>query len=151
MKTKYISNQKHHLTMKKAILSLIVTFTFSSLWANSEFEKTISAKEFEKIEKIEAYVSSNPETTLQDLKASNSELLNNVELLDETSATSINAVKDMPLVGGFWWGCCLGVIGLAIVYFVTDHDKDQVRKALIGCLIATLLWGVGGLWNPFSW
>jgi hypothetical protein len=137
--------------MKKVILSLIVTFTFTSLWANSEFEKTISDKEFEKIQKIEAFVEANPETTLEVLKQSDSELLSGVELLDETSATSLNAVKDMPLLGGFWWGCCLGVIGLALVYFITDNDRDQVKKAFIGCLIATLFLGVGGLINPFGW
>mgnify|MGYP007051326105 FL=1 len=93
----------------------------------------------------------NPQTTLNQIKLNNPELINGVEILDDTSASSLSAVKDMPLVSGFWWGCCLGVIGLAIVYFVTDHDKDQVRKALFGCLIATLLWGAGGLWNPFSW
>ncbi len=137
--------------MKKIVLSLIVTFTFSGLFANNEFEKTISDKEFEKVQKIEAFVEANPEVTLEKLQQSNSELLANVDLLDETSTTTLNAVKDMPLVSGFWWGCCLGVIGLALVYFVTDHDKDQVRKALFGCLIATVLWGIGGLWNPLSW
>jgi hypothetical protein len=137
--------------MKRVVLSLIVTFTFSSLWANTEFEKTISDKEFEKIQKIEAFVEANPEVTLAELQKSNSELLSNVELLDETSTTNLNAVKDMPLLGGFWWGCCLGVIGLALVYFITDNDRDQVKKAFIGCLIATLFLGVGGLINPFGW
>ncbi len=137
--------------MKKIVLSLIVTFTFSSLCANTEFEKTISDKEFEKIQKIEAFVEENPEVTLADLQKSNSELLANVELLDETSTTTLNAVKDMPLLGGFWWGCCLGIIGLALVYFITDNDRDQVKKAFIGCLIATLFLGIGGLINPFGW
>lgn len=137
--------------MKRVILSLIVTFTFSNIFATGEFEKTISDKEFEKIQKIEAFVEANPEVTLADLQKSNSELLSNVELLDETSTTTLNAVKDMPLLGGFWWGCCLGVIGLALVYFITDNDRDQVKKAFIGCLIATLFLGVGGLINPFGW
>ncbi|MCP9764666.1 hypothetical protein [Lacihabitans soyangensis] len=137
--------------MKRVVLSLIVTFTFSSLWANTEFEKTISDKEFEKIQKIEAFIEANPEVTLAELQKSNSELLSNVELLDETSTTNLNAVKDMPLLGGFWWGCCLGVIGLALVYFITDNDRDQVKKAFIGCLIATLFLGIGGLINPFGW
>ena len=137
--------------MKKVILSLIVTFTFSNIFANSEFENNISKTEFNQINQLEAYVEANPQTTLNQIKLNNPELINGVEILDDTSASSLSAVKDMPLVSGFWWGCCLGVIGLAIVYFVTDHDKDQVRKALFGCLIATLLWGAGGLWNPFSW
>jgi len=137
--------------MKKVILSLIVTLTFSNIFANGEFDNNVSKTEFNQINQLETYVEANPQTTLSEIKVNNPELLNGVELLDETATSSIGAVKDMPLVSGFWWGCCLGVIGLAIVYFVTDHDKDQVRKALFGCLIATVLWGVGGLWNPFSW
>lgn len=137
--------------MKKVILSLIVTFTFSNIFANGEFENNVSKTEFNQITQLEAYVEANPQTTLSEIKVNNPELINGVELLDDTAASSLSAVKDMPLVSGFWWGCCLGVIGLAIVYLVTDHDKDQVRKALFGCLIATVLWGVGGLWNPFSW
>jgi hypothetical protein len=137
--------------MKRVILSLIVTFTFSTIFANGEFEKTISDKEFEKIQKIETFVKANPEVTLEVLQKTNSELLTNVELLDETSTTSINAVKDMPILGGFWWGCCLSVLGLAVVYFITDNDREQVKKALIGCIIGTLLFGIGGLLNPFGW
>jgi hypothetical protein len=137
--------------MKKVILSLIVTLTFSNIFANGEFDNNVSKTEFNQINQLETYVEANPQTTLSEIKVNNPELLNGVELLDETATSSLGAVKDMPLVSGFWWGCCLGVIGLAIVYFVTDHDKDQVRKALFGCLIATVLWGVGGLWNPFSW
>jgi hypothetical protein len=137
--------------MKKVILSLIVTLTFSNIFANGEFDNNVSKTEFNQINQLETYVEANPQTTLSEIKVNNPELINGVELLDETATSSIGAVKDMPLVSGFWWGCCLGVIGLAIVYFVTDHDKDQVRKALFGCLIATVLWGVGGLWNPFSW
>ena len=137
--------------MKKVILSLIVTLTFSNIFANGEFDNNVSKTEFNQINQLETYVEANPQTTLSEIKVNNPELLNGVELLDETATSSLGAVKDMPLVSGFWWGCCLGVIGLVIVYFVTDHDKDQVRKALFGCLIATVLWGVGGLWNPFSW
>lgn len=61
--------------MKRVILSLIVTFTFSNIFATGEFEKTISDKEFEKIQKIEAFVEANPEVTLEDLQKTNSALL----------------------------------------------------------------------------
>jgi hypothetical protein len=54
--------------MKRVILSLIVTFTFSTIFANGEFEKTISDKEFEKIQKIETFVKANPEVTLEVLQ-----------------------------------------------------------------------------------
>ena len=92
------------------ILSLIVTFTFSNIFANGEFEKAISDKEFKKNQKIETCVEAHPEVTSEDLLKTNSELLTNVTLLNETSTTSINAVKDMPILGRFWWGCGLSVL-----------------------------------------
>lgn len=137
--------------MKKVILSLALTFSCLNIWANNEFEKKSTDSDFEKVQKIEAFVEANPGTTYNVLINSSPELLQNIELLDQTSAGSMSPVKDMPLLGGFWWGCCLGIVGLALVYFITDNDRDQVKKALVGCLIATLLWSIGGLWNPFSW
>ena len=88
--------------------------------------------------------------TDEELKQTKPELLKGFDLLSNTDA-NFAPTKNMPLVGGFWWGCCLGVVGLALVYFITDHDKDQVRKAFLGCVVATVIWGIGGLWNPFGW
>ena len=124
---------------------------FTNLWANENFTNPVSEEEFSQINKIEAFIEANPQTTLAELKNKDSELIQGIELLDNTDAVVNSAVKDMPLLSGFWWGCCLGVVGLALVYFVTDKDRDQTRKALIGCLIATLVWGIGGLINPFGW
>ncbi|MCP9770302.1 hypothetical protein EGI22_20545 [Lacihabitans sp. LS3-19] len=137
--------------MKRAILSLTICLVFTNLWANENFTNPVSEEEFSQINKIEAFVEANPQTTLADLKNKDSELIQGIDLMDNTDAVVNSAVKDMPLLSGFWWGCCLGVVGLALVYFITDKDRDQTRKALIGCLIATLVWGVGGLINPFGW
>ena len=137
--------------MKRVILSLTICLMFTNLWANENFTNPVSEEEFSQINKIEAFIEANPQTTLAELKNKDSELIQGIELLDNTDAVVNSAVKDMPLLSGFWWGCCLGVVGLALVYFVTDKDRDQTRKALIGCLIATLVWGIGGLINPFGW
>ena len=137
--------------MKRVILSLTICLMFTNLWANENFTNPVSEEEFSQINKIEAFIEANPQTTLAELKNKDSELIQGIELLDNTEAVVNSAVKDMPLLSGFWWGCCLGVVGLALVYFVTDKDRDQTRKALIGCLIATLVWGIGGLINPFGW
>jgi hypothetical protein len=37
-------------------------------------------------------------------------------------------------IPSFAWGACLGVAGIAIVYFVAD-DRDETKKALIGCAV----------------
>ncbi len=49
-------------------------------------------------------------------------------------------------IPSFLWGCCLGVIGILLVYVLTDGDRDQTKKALWGCVVGSLsgcvLWGL---------
>ncbi len=57
---------------------------------------------------------------------------------------------DDPLMGisPFLWGCCLGVLGIVLVYVLTDGDKDMVKKSVIGCVVGTGTWVVFWfLWN----
>jgi hypothetical protein len=138
--------------MKRIILSLCLLLSTSNLWAAGEFDNTLNTNEFSELNKIESFVNKNPETTLGDLKAQDSELLKNVAIVEDTNSIASNVDRGgMPLIGAFWWGCCLGIIGLALVYFMTDKDRDQMRPAFWGCIISTLLVGVGGLINPFGW
>lgn len=119
-------------------------------WSNDEFTTPALDQNFSKLNQLESYVNNHPGATIETLKSENNELIQNLSI-EESSISVNNMAGDMPIVGGFWWGCCLGVIGLLLVYFITDNDRDQVKSALWGCLIATLLWGLGGIWNPFSW
>lgn len=141
--------------MKTAVKFLFIMLSFvasTAFAANADLEyKTVEVEdEFAKVNKLEQYLAEHPNMTYEQVKKSKPELLEDVDLIANTN-TNLVPTKDMPLVGGFWWGCCLGVVGLALVYFITDHDKDQVRKAFWGCVIATIIWGIGGLWNPFGW
>ncbi len=141
------------MKIRLKFLTLLLSFLTTSTFATNtdlDFQSDEVKNEFAKVNKLEKYLSEHPDVTLQELKLTKPELLNGFDLVANTD-TNFAPTKDMPLVGGFWWGCCLGVVGLALVYFITDHDRDQVRKAFWGCLIATVLWGIGGLWNPFSW
>lgn len=131
------------------LLSFFATTTFAAT-TDLDYQAMDVKNEFSKVDKLEKYLAEHPDVTLEELKQTKPELLKGFDLVANTD-TNFAPTKEMPLVGGFWWGCCLGVVGLALVYFITDHDKDQVRKAFWGCVIATVLWGVGGFWNPFSW
>lgn len=142
--------------MKKTIAFFALWFaTFSASMAaalpNEELQLNQSSleKEFEQLNKIEQYVDANEGITLTEIQAKNAELLDNVTLTDST--TSFTMAGELPLLGAFWWGCCLGIVGLALVYFITDNDREQVKSALIGCVISTLLVGLGGIFNPFGW
>ncbi len=52
--------------------------------------------------------------------------------------------SDSPLgIPGFWWGFCLGWVGMLIVYLTMDSGsdrKEQVMNALWGCLISVAFW-----------
>ncbi|GAB3521075.1 hypothetical protein [Emticicia fontis] len=99
-------------------------------------EKTINA-EFEKLNKLEAYVNTNEGTTLADVQET--ELAKDLKL--DTNVTSTVARGDLPLnIPAFWWGCVLGLVGVLVVYIVTDQDKDQTKKALYGCLVWVGVW-----------
>lgn len=47
--------------------------------------------------------------------------------------------SDGPLgLPSFLWGCVLGVVGILIVYFVTE-DSKETTKALVGCLVSCVV------------
>jgi Prokaryotic membrane lipoprotein lipid attachment site len=99
-------------------------------------EQAVNA-EFEKLNKLEQYVTSHEGTTLEDVK--DSELTKDLNL--DTNITNTVASGDLPAnIPAFWWGCVLSWVGVLIVYLVTDKDKDQTKKALYGCLVSAAIW-----------
>ena len=129
------------------ILTTVTTFAASP---DADFETGADTfgNEFAELDKVEAYINANEGITLDELTTNHREVLADVTLIEDTS-TMFTADR-MPIVGGFWWGCLLGIVGLVLVYFITDNDRDEVRKALIGCVITTLVIGLGGVFNVFS-
>ena len=43
----------------------------------------------------------------------------------------------------FWWGFLFNVVGILLVYILTEHNKEYTKEALIGCIVDALI--VGGL------
>ena len=140
--------------MKKMILSLCFVLANVFAFANTSTEslnldQKVIDSEFKQLDKVEAYVQQHEGITLDELQNSNATVIENVSI-EKSSAADITKInKNMPIVGGFWWGCLLGVIGLALVYFISDNDSQEVKAALWGCLISTILLGGGLIWNPF--
>jgi len=51
-----------------------------------------------------------------------------------------NMMEERALgIPGFVWGLVLGVVGILVVYLVTE-DKEETKKALYGCIAGALLW-----------
>ncbi len=67
----------------------------------------------------------------------------NVPLLANFKAetSSMMMSEDVMGIPAFWWGCILGVIGILIVYLVSE-DSEATKKALWGCVVGYLFWGV---------
>lgn len=121
----------------KKIIPLIILISFVSISAFSEnpFQKIDTEQEFEKLNKIENYVESHQGTTLEDLKNSNSTLLESIELTSNVNESLDSS--DLPgNIPPFWWGFCLSLVGLIIVLILVDGDKDSTKKALVGCLVS---------------
>lgn len=86
---------------------------------------------------LENYLATNM-TSLSDLISSNNVLVANIST-SSTGLMSIANFGEPPLgIPSFLWGFCLGVPGLAIVYFVAE-DKAETKKALWGCIVGTAI------------
>ncbi len=77
------------------------------------------------------------------LKENHSALVGEANLSPAISDGIFDNHPDSPLgVPAFWWGFCLGLIGMLVVYISMDEGsdrKDQVQNALYGCLISGLI------------
>lgn len=119
----------------------IIYFT-SYASANSELftvdEQEIYC-EFTKLNKLESFLLDNPDVTINSLNNDyRNEGLNDLNVL-----SVLGSVMEPPLgIPSFVWGCCLGVPGVAIVYFVSE-DKDETMKALWGCIAMTAISTIG--------
>ena len=99
---------------------------------------------FSEIEDVTTLISQN-DVTYEDLASKD---VANLELVSSSSSLPLSADGEVgpPLgIPSFLWGCLLSWVGLLIVYFLTDRDKDETRKALWGCIISTVIWGFGGI------
>ncbi len=133
------------------VLILILTLFSLSIFANEPLDSNIELvqDEFMSLNNLERFINSNPGVTLEGMKSIVS-LKDDLQIIDTENQQVIFA-KEMPIVSSFWWGCCLGIVGLLLVYIMTDNDQLQIKPAFWGCVIATIVWSAGGFFNPFGW
>ncbi|MCP9769709.1 hypothetical protein EGI22_17535 [Lacihabitans sp. LS3-19] len=122
--------------MKKLTILFILSFTiFSQIHAEDVFTKPNTDQEFHQLNKIEAFVNANEGKTLANIKTENPELVANLNISDNVSASILEG--ELPgNIPAFWWGFCLGILGILLLYLLTDGDKDAVNKAVKGCAIS---------------
>jgi len=110
-----------------SVLSLTLLFAFANdpQDAFSYDESQIDA-EFDQLNKIEQYVEDNY-VTLEELQSKNGNLVAGIALNTDAAASLTSA--DLPAgIPAFWWGCVLAVLGVILVYVLTDQDKEQTKK-----------------------
>lgn len=99
------------------------------------FDEQKVSEATEGLANLEAYVNEN-DLTYEALEAENSELVEGLNLDKNASINAFGPMVENPAgIPSFFWGLCLGWIGMLIVYLVTE-DNDELKKALWGCLVS---------------
>lgn len=135
--------------MKKLTLITILLLLFTVIKANeSNLFSVDNAKiktEMTSLANLENYVENNQGVEYQDVQTLNNSLLENVLPIEQSPLSQNSTLKkrgDSPLgIPSFVWGLCLGIPGIAVVYFVAD-DKDETMSAFWGCVVSSAVGGV---------
>jgi len=103
------------------------------------YDEDLLMAELSDINKLDVYVEANEGITLDELSREGSPLIANMEGTASPMGMAGEEGNGEPLLGipPFLWGFVLGVLGLIIVYAVTEYDKDKTKEALWGCLAST--------------
>lgn len=151
--------------MKKFLTLATIAFLGSALWAsspnnNNPFQDDLSRieSEFAGMTELENVVE-NRNATYSELAAENNALLQNVTSDNDVASSLLGSAAPSGdrLLGipGFWWGFCLGLLGIILVYVAVEGDakKTEGKKAIIGCAVWTVIWVVlwFGLFASSAW
>lgn len=95
--------------------------------------------EIAELNQLEIYLRENPGILLADLIRNDSPGTSDQSLPSGmiTSLALSGMIAEPPLgIPSYIWGCMFGVGGVAIVYFLTEEDRDETKKAFNGCITA---------------
>lgn len=130
--------------MKKLIIiSGLIMFLFTGNSYAGEpglftYDKSVVETEMASLNDLEQFVLDHPDTTLSGMVANGHPMASSVAGPNSFSALNLMYEKALG-IGGFWWGCCLGVPGVLVVYLVSE-DKAETKSAIIGCVVGSLLY-----------
>ena len=100
-----------------------------------ELDESVLSVAMYELNRLNNYIVQNEGVTYEDLMVLESSLIENVS--NSSAPLGFANESEDPLgIPAFLWGCFLGWVGILIVYMITDNDKEQVKKALKGCLVA---------------
>ena len=101
------------------------------------FDDELLNDELSELDELDAYLEENQDVTFEALAEAESPLVANIA--SNASPMGMAGQEGEPPLGipSFLWGCVFGVVGLAVVYIMTDQDMDQTKKAMWGCVAST--------------
>jgi hypothetical protein len=127
--------------MKKLFISVfLVFFAGFTIFANDadlfKLDYNAVQAEFTQLNQLATMVTSNSDLTYSALMLADGNLVTSLRLVPESALPQgeKNPVLGIP---SFLWGCGLGVVGLLVVYIVSDKDKVETKKAMWGCITST--------------
>jgi hypothetical protein len=146
--------------MKKLFVSVfLVFFAGFTIFANDadlfKLDYNAVRAEFTQLDQLAVMVTSNSDLTYDMLKLSDGNLIESLRLVP---ASVLPGGEKNPVLGipSFLWGCGLGVVGMLVVYLVSDKDMAETKKALWGCLtwtavvvVVDVIWW-GAIWGTHS-
>lgn len=112
-------------------------------FAKEPLQKEDFTSEFKKLNQLESIIIANPNFTVDSVIKEQPQLIKDLGINSETKS---NIGDDDPMkpagFPAFWWGFCLGIWGILIVYLITDNNKAALNKTVKGCITATAI-GLG--------
>ena len=127
--------------MKKVLVSVfLVFFAGFTIFANDadlfKLDYKAVQAEFSELNQLANMVTANTALTYSELLLTNGNLVAALRLVPESALPdgSNNPVLGIP---SFLWGCGLGVVGMLVVYIVSEKDMVETKKAMWGCITWT--------------
>lgn len=128
-------------------LFLFATSSFAKNPDLFTYDKAVIETEMSVLNGIEQFVLSNPGTTLTLMTEEGNPMASSIT--NSNTYNSFNLMSEKALgIGGFWWGCCFGPVGILVVYLVSE-DKKETRSSIIGCVVGSLLYS--GSWAAYAY
>jgi hypothetical protein len=132
--------------MKKLLLltCVLILIGFNTTFAGQtdlfSYDATAVNTQMAQLDQLEEYVGNNPGITLTQMVTAGNDLIYSVNNIN--GIAGLNQINESALgIPSFCWGFCLGLVGILIVYMVSE-DKKEVKGALVGCVIGTVVSGV---------
>jgi hypothetical protein len=128
------------MTRKLFLAITGIFFTYVAIANNADlftYNMDQINQELSQLQSLENYIAANPSVSLTQLQFENNSLISGLSLNTNFMGTCSTDDGEPLGISPFTWGCCLGILGIVIVFASMD-DKDATRKAVRGCAVSTL-------------